>query len=398
MPEAPGPIGSALGLAPFALRDAPALIERVFPAQKVGVEAQKERKSGAGQTLTALGSYWKGRKPLVLVRACILAALLPATDDAAGDLALLEALLAMDERGLGRRQPKVTPAHIVAKLPDNAGWMRHIEPKPTAGATADEADDETDEAGDGEEGMPATARRWRWRKLKLSHIRKPAERRLERARIMAEREALKARAFAVMSFAEKVFICKRPEEIEAIRDAADPLYANVLADANARLGTTAQTLPELVRQLGIARFGHAPVVGDPFAGGGSIPFEAARLGCGVVASDLNPVAVMLTWGALNIIGAARETRTRIAEEQRRVARAVDAEVTRLGIEHDAHGNRAKAFLYCVEVVDPQTGWRVPLAPSWVVSRNRRTVARIMPDYARKRFDILIEDGTSAAAL
>ena len=99
MPEAPLPPG----LAPFALRDAPALIERVFPAQKVGVEAQKERKSGAGQTLTALGSYWKGRKPLVLVRACILAALLPATDDAAGDLALLDALLAMDERGLRRR-------------------------------------------------------------------------------------------------------------------------------------------------------------------------------------------------------------------------------------------------------------------------------------------------------
>jgi len=69
------------GLAPFSLRDAPALIERVFPAQKIGVEAQKERKAGAGQTLTALGSHWKGRKPLVLVRACVLASLLPASDD-----------------------------------------------------------------------------------------------------------------------------------------------------------------------------------------------------------------------------------------------------------------------------------------------------------------------------
>ncbi len=399
MPEAPGPLGSVPGLAPFALRDAPALIERVFPAQKVGVEAQKERKSGAGQTLTALGSYWKGRKPLVLVRACILGALLPATEDTAGDLALFEALLAMDERGLRRRQPKVTPAHIVAKLPDDtAAWMPHIEPKPTAGAAADEQDDETDEAEGAEESLATGARRWRWRKVRLSHIRKPAERRMERARIMAERDVLKARAFAAMSFAEKIFICKRPEEIEAIRDAADPLYADVLAEANSRLGTTAQTLPELVHQLGIARFGHAPVVGDPFAGGGSIPFEAARLGCGVVASDLNPVAAMLTWGALNIIGAAPETRKEIAEEQRRVALAVDAEVTRLGIEHDEHGNRAKAFLYCVEVVDPQTGWRVPLTPSWVISRNRRTVARLVPDYAHKRFDILIEDGVSAAEL
>lgn len=50
-------------LQPFALKDAPALIEAVFPAQKVSFEAQRERKAVAGQTLTALGSYWKGRKP-----------------------------------------------------------------------------------------------------------------------------------------------------------------------------------------------------------------------------------------------------------------------------------------------------------------------------------------------
>ena len=36
--------------------------------------------------------------------------------------------------------------------------------------------------------------------------------------------------------------------------------------------------------------GNAPVVNDPFAGGGAIPLEAMRLGCSVTASDLNPVA------------------------------------------------------------------------------------------------------------
>jgi hypothetical protein len=54
-------------LTPFALQTTPALIESVFPAQKVSFEAQRERKAGAGQTLTALGSYWKGRKPLIFV-------------------------------------------------------------------------------------------------------------------------------------------------------------------------------------------------------------------------------------------------------------------------------------------------------------------------------------------
>ncbi|OQX87556.1 MAG: DNA methylase [Candidatus Omnitrophica bacterium 4484_70.2] len=36
-----------------------------------------------------------------------------------------------------------------------------------------------------------------------------------------------------------------------------------------------------------------PKVLDPFAGGGSIPLEALRLGCQVYASDLNPVAVLI---------------------------------------------------------------------------------------------------------
>ena len=70
----------------FLLRDAPALIEAVFPAQKVSFEAQRDRKAGAGQTLTALGSYWKGRKPLILVRAILLGSLLPQTDDPEKDL------------------------------------------------------------------------------------------------------------------------------------------------------------------------------------------------------------------------------------------------------------------------------------------------------------------------
>ena len=63
-------------LTPLALKDAPALIESVFPAQKVSFEAQTERKSVQSQTLTGLGSYWKGRKPLILVRAIVLACLL----------------------------------------------------------------------------------------------------------------------------------------------------------------------------------------------------------------------------------------------------------------------------------------------------------------------------------
>lgn len=45
---------------------------------------------------------------------------------------------------------------------------------------------------------------------------------------------------------------------------------------------------------------HAPIVYDPFCGGGSIPLEAQRLGLKAYASDLNPVAVMVTKAMIEI--------------------------------------------------------------------------------------------------
>jgi hypothetical protein len=75
--------------------------------------------------------------------------------------------------------------------------------------------------------------------------------------------------------------------------------------------------------------------------------------------------------------------------------AVDQDITRLGIEHDAHGNRAKAYLYCLETRDPRTGWMVPMAPSWVISKTRKVVAKLVPNHANKRYDIEIHSGVSS---
>lgn len=50
---------------------------------------------------------------------------------------------------------------------------------------------------------------------------------------------------------------------------------------------------EEARRLIREQYGAAPKVLDPFAGGGSIPLEALRLGCETYASDYNPVAVLV---------------------------------------------------------------------------------------------------------
>src|SRR5439155_16259142 len=43
-----------------------------------------------------------------------------------------------------------------------------------------------------------------------------------------------------------------------------------------------------------------PALYDPFAGGGSIPLEAQRLGLNTYASDLNPVAVLINKAMIEI--------------------------------------------------------------------------------------------------
>lgn len=96
-------------LAPFSLQHAPSLMEVIFPVQRLSAEVFKERQSGSGQTLTPLGSYWKGRKPLILNKACVLGTLLPATGDDVGDLRLFERLMGMDPQALQARLRAALP-------------------------------------------------------------------------------------------------------------------------------------------------------------------------------------------------------------------------------------------------------------------------------------------------
>ena len=361
-------------LIPHALKDAPALIEAVFPAQKISFEAQRERKAGAGQTLTALGSYWEGRKPLILVRAIVLGSLLPQTADAEKDLAIFEKLMAFDDAGLARRaviQNSLKPKDLAAMITLENPWDC-IKAKSKDAVITKQAH---------KMGFPLDADDMgvtlRWEK----GVSDDAKARLYQLALAT-----------LPNYEAKAALCKRPEEVDQ-----DWLYAPIWEAVNQHykhLGINAHSHQALVEQLGMLRYGHRPKVGDTFSGGGSIPFEAARLGCDVYASDLNPIACMLTWGALNIIGASPEKRAEIEKAQREVAAAVDKEITDLGIEHDEHGNRAKAYLYCLETRCPETGWMIPMSPSWIISKSRNVVAKLIPDYENKRFDIDVVTGVS----
>jgi adenine-specific DNA methylase len=318
-------------------------IEVQFPLARLSAESYKERKAGSGQTLTGLGKWW-GRKPLILVRAVLLGLLMPASEDPEKDREIFYKILTMDEDGLWRRKTKPLSASDIAE---------RLSPEEYSGL------------------IDTSAKKPSWKK----GVSKEEKIRLEKI------------AFARLPYEDKLAKCCRPEEI----DGPAPEAWKAI---NAHLGTQAKNLEELFMELSEKAFGHRARVGDCFCGGGSVPFEAARLGLEAYGSDLNPVATLLSWGAINLVGGGKELQEEIRRVQEEVWRKVDAQITDWGIEHDGAGNRADAYLYCVEVKCPATGLWVPLAPSWVISEKYRVVAKLRRNDQRFGYDIDIVTGAN----
>lgn len=351
-------------IVPFSLKDAPALIERLLPVQKLSAEAYKEQMAGSGKTLTALGSYWKGRKPLILNKACILGCLLPATDMPGIDLSIFEKLMAMDDESFSVRwKRRFTPKMILSSLsinnPDKyftfipSSFIPHPSP-------------------------------YDWSNQKYENLKVYWRTDLSDLK----RRQLEARMLPEISYRERVMNSKRAEDVFA------NVHDHIWDEVNEHLGTLAYSFPELVNQLGMMRFGHRPKVSDTFCGSGQIAFEAARLGCNVFASDLNPVACMLTWGSLNIIGGSLENRKKLSKKQQELVNRVKKKIDELKIETDGNGWLSKVFLYCVEVRCPQSGWMVPLLPTRIVSKGFNVIVELLPNKINKRYDIKVRSGVS----
>jgi adenine-specific DNA methylase len=346
-------------MATATLTDTDSFIEAQFPVSKVSKESYKERKSNHSQTLTGLGKWW-GRKPLVMIRAALIGLLMPPSDDPKRDREIFLKIMTMDEDGLWKRMREAD------------GNIRY---KDAFELLTEEERARFFDLGEVEGG-------------KAVHHCIDADGREEKKEMKREIQRL---AFSRLSYDEKLSYADRPEQIDGPSEAA-------WEEINDHLDTDAESLSELVQELGERQFGHAPRVGDAFCGGGSVPFEAARLGCEAYGADLNPVAALLTWASLNIVGGGKEVAERVREAQKQVYAAVDEQITEWGIEHNEKGWRADAYLYCLETECPECGVDVPMAPSWVIGKRTNTVAQLELDAANDRFDIHIEQGVSKTDL
>ena len=319
-------------------------IETQFPIARLSAESYKERKANNGQTLTRLGKWW-GRKPLILARAAVVGMLMPASDNPKKDRQIFLKILTMDDDGAWQRCKGQIPV---------AAWRD---------AAPEEIREEYFSARGFNRGMTKEEK-----DQVCAQIWEALSPQQQRALDAQRKRPFNSRfEFDALPYSERIDYCDRPENITG-----PPPEAWV--EINRHLGTRATCLAGLIEELGQRVFGHTPRVGDCFCGGGSIPFEAARIGCSAFGSDLNPVAGMLTWASLNLLGGGPEAQKKVMHVQEETFAAADRQITEWGIEHNDQGERADALLYCVEVKPEGCEYYIPLAGTWLLGEKSRVVA------------------------
>jgi putative DNA methylase len=167
--------------------------------------------------------------------------------------------------------------------------------------------------------------------------------------------------------------------------------------------TDTALLAQAHREILASTGGNPPAILDPFAGGGSIPLEAQRLGLEAHASDLNPVAVLINKALIEIPpkwagrppvfpGAADTAHswpgtTGLAEDVRRYGQWMrDEAERRIGHLYPkaklADGSTANviAWIWARTVTCPNPACRVemPLVRSWWLGKKKGKEAYVVP--------------------
>jgi adenine-specific DNA methylase len=335
---------------------AKSLLEVQFPIAQLSLESYLERDARTGKILNSLGKWW-GTKPIVLTRAVLIASLFEASGDPERwpeDLEIFFKLMCFDSAGMWKRRNEDLAENSFK--PPHPRFVELCHPL----AKLDEAD------------LFKSDKAWRPRMSDDDRVR---------------REVLERRVFWTLDHATQRRYTGRVEEV----DGPPP---ESWKEINSYCGTHASNLQEWVTEMSERRFGRRLRVGDAFSGMGSIPFEAADLGCDVYASDLNPVACLLTWGALNLIAGPKRFHAEVLAKQDEVYREMEDWYVKEGLEASAEGWRATLHFYCVEITVPEwEGWRIPVFGSLQVLKSAAGIwLELIPVESEKRFDFKIHEG------
>jgi putative DNA methylase len=160
-----------------------------------------------------------------------------------------------------------------------------------------------------------------------------------------------------------------------------------------------RTYLDVSRALVKAAHGNEPpLVADPFAGGGSIPLEALRVGCETFASDLNPAACLILKVLLEDIPRQGPA---LVEDVRRIGTDIKTQSAKELAElypDEPNGATPIAHLWArtVRCESPKCGAEIPLLRSlWLCKKAgrkralRHRIVRPVSEPARVEFELFV---------
>ncbi|TDO02846.1 MULTISPECIES: DUF1156 domain-containing protein [Halomonas] len=260
------------------------LIEAGFPCHQVGAETRRERDTGKQPPTSRLHVWW-ARRPLTPSRAAILASLLPA--DADPEQFIRDLGIVRWQAKLGEQRWTLASETITTRIhqEDNGSWvlpvdktvLKAVEKEQQRREACREMVDQLEQASPEFQQDPVV-QGWKLDIQELPTMGVYVGAKLEVLPVTADPAGV----------TEKLEFAKRADVKKALGKAIrwDPEDSYGYSRAFA---TPIQPLPESERK----------VVLDPTSGGGSIPFEALRLGHKVIANELNPVASVILKATLD---------------------------------------------------------------------------------------------------
>jgi putative DNA methylase len=158
---------------------------------------------------------------------------------------------------------------------------------------------------------------------------------------------------------------------------------------------TARKLTQAAHEALGGEEGTRPLVVDPFAGGGSIPLEALRVGADAFASELNPVAVLLNKIVLEYIP---KYGPRLADEVRKWGEWIKQEAEKELAEFypkGPDGTTPIAYLWArtIQCEGPDCGAEVPLIRSlWLAKTGAESIAlELIPNKKSRTIAVQIRE-------
>jgi adenine-specific DNA methylase len=352
------------------------LIEAGFPCHQVGAETQRERDTGKAPPTHRLHVWW-ARRPLTPSRAAILGSLLPADTDSEW---FLRQLGIEKVQAMVNGEPWTINDDMQEKVKENESGSLYVY---------------VDETVKRELRKEQRFRQEQRELLKSLIDKNPTWR---------ERESIKKWERLCKPLPEP--LPQVGEILSVHKVAADPAWFNDLMELVSSAGVRIPNLygysRAYIRQPEL-QSGEITVL-DPTAGGGSIPFEALRLGYRVIANDLNPVAATILYATLDYpIRFGVKLLNDIERYGSKLLTALEQKISdvfpsvfplpleeRKELEKHLHGHlhlisqydyeNTTTYLYVRQVTCPHCGGEAPLLNTcWLSKEGDKWGVRIVPD-------------------